>query len=139
MKRPLRDSHWRVIIAFALMIGSVVIAIILGLLCGGFISLLNNDNIFFLTFYKASVICYFWFFAGITVAGILVLITILPPDLAIGFGAGLYYGTIFLSSILRDYIHTSDINLYFISGVIVALICYIIWLKGFQARYNNKK
>lgn len=137
MKLPLKDIRWRIIIALGFILASVIFAIILGFL-GGLVSLLDAGSNFLSDFYNYSVICYFWFFAEVAVAGILVLITTLPLELTIGFGAGLYYGTIFLASCLRDFIHTSDANLYTISCLIASLICYIVWLKSFKSRYVNE-
>lgn len=75
----------------------------------------------------------FWLFgAPFISAVILLLVTKLEAAHCISFGSALYYGTIFVSIFLNDFIITDEINLFIISFVLVALVCYIYWLKAIK-------
>lgn len=109
---------------------SLVAPAILGALCA--LIGLNEDTTYLKNF-AAMCEAMFWFLgAGMAVGGILLLLDIVPMNLWIGFGCALYYGTIFLSAFLSDFIYGADINRYCISFVIVSLVCYIVWLKHFK-------
>lgn len=79
----------------------------------------------------------FWLVgAGFVSSAILLIANILPNQFCIGFGCALYYGTILLSAFLSNFIYGADINRYFISFTIVALVCYIVWIRKFKP--NNE-
>ena len=77
----------------------------------------------------------FWFFgAGVAVAGILAFTIPSVATHCAGFGMALYYGTVLLSGFLDRFI-TADLNeRLIISFVIVALCCYIYWLKKLKPK-----
>lgn len=122
----------RILFSSLYLVISAVTTVILGFLFGLFLFLIDTNGDFLNSIRNGFSICFFMLSATFAVAGLLTLITKIPWVLSMGFGAGLYYGTVFVAGILRDCLNTSDINLYFISGLIVALICYIVWLKYFK-------
>lgn len=107
-----------------LMIGS---SLLVSALFGGLIALIASIDFF------AAFEGLFWFLgAPIAAGGIMCLLGIVPVNYCIGFSCALYYGTILLARFLSGFIYTSDANRYFISSIIVALVCYIVWLKKFK-------
>ena len=72
---------------------------------------------------------YFCFAAPLTVASLLIFFTKIDEVSAIKYGAGVYYGTIFCSGFLSDYVDASDETRRFIGFIIASLICRIFYLK----------
>lgn len=129
----------KVLFSLAVIFGSIIVyAIFFGLFLGSIFSLINTHDSYFYNVYTMALSGYFYFGgASLAVWGFLNLITTSSTYVPIGFGPGLYYGTIFLAAFLRDYITTSDSNLYLLSFTIVSLICYIVWLKHFKSIPNE--
>lgn len=78
-------------------------------------------------------------FAGASVAlgAILAFIGILHTDYCVGFGAALYYGTMFLARLLTEMNVCYESKSDEIAFVIVSLVCYIVWLKWFKPKCNK--
>lgn len=107
---------------------------------GALLALLRQDVGSYLdNIVTISEVTFFMFGAGLAAGGLLLIANIIPEKLCIGFGCALYYGTIFLSSILSKFIDSADINRYIISFTIVSLVCYIAWLKGFKMKYEEEE
>ncbi len=67
------------------------------------------------------------------VSACLILLGILPDNLAYGFGAGLYYGTIGIFAIISKLNwEMSTLDSVFLGVIITSLICYIVYLKEFK-------
>lgn len=80
------------------------------------------------------------FGGGGFVAALLLLVTSLPDDLVFGFGNGLYYGAALGGAAIYELADgaASESICYTFSFVVTALICYIVWLKKFKWRYEEK-
>lgn len=106
---------------------------LLGLLLGACASMGNDQKTFWQNVATGTLGAYFCFGgAALGVHGLLLLLTKPSVDIPIGISSGLYYGTFAVAEFLGEFITTSDPNRYSIAFVIVALICYIIWLKHFK-------
>ena len=113
----------------------VVFAGLLGVMYAGIKAVSGGD--FLCDLWQGTKAMYFVFGAGIHAGGVLRLIFRIDEVCALGFGAALYYGTMLLSAFLTDYIIGADINRYIVSFVIVALACYIVWLKKFKTKADK--
>lgn len=129
-KKPLTKAEERRLrykMAFSLIGISLAVCAVLG---GIFAFMGMGDK----TYLDAFTISFTYMFglcgAGMVVGGILALMNILPVTLCVGFGCALYYGTVILAATLLKSIPGSD--RYIISFTIVALVCYIVWLKNFK-------
>jgi len=103
----------------------VLLSIFLTILLGGVLSLLRGN------FIESCKAMFLIFFAFPCVAAILLLSTKIPEDWTLGFGAGLYYGTLVVSALLGEAgLSMSDQSDQLVLGFIfTALVCYIIYLK----------
>jgi len=132
-EKPLTKKEkrrWRYKLCFFIFGVSLVVPAILGAL---FALIGLTENTTYLENFAAMGEAMFWYLgAGTAVGGILLLLNIVPINLCIGFGCALYYGTVFLSAFLSNFIYGAEINRYCISFVIVSLVCYIVWLKKFK-------
>lgn len=127
---PSREEERRIrwILTLSMVGGSLLVSA----LFGGLIALIAGID--FLAAFEGS----FWFLgAPIAAGGIMCLFGIVPVNYCIGFSCALYYGTILLARIFSGFIYGSDANRYFISFIIVALVCYIVWLKKFKPTSDN--
>lgn len=134
-KSGMKERTREIVILFLL---SFVTPCILGLI---FAALpVEEISSYWSKWFHISQIMYLWFCAGFTAGGILMLVTPLKGDHAIGFGCGLYYGTVFGANAIRKYFgyDGSDSFLYLTSFVITALICYIVWLKEIKRKYEKE-
>lgn len=116
----------------ALLLGLIMIAIslILSILLGALFASLGHSEKPWLERMYISTEFMFWLFGAAGVAaGVLVIVLPAVGEHFFGFGCALYYGTIVVSMFLNDFIITSETNLLIISFILVALVCYIYWLK----------
>lgn len=107
-------------------IGAVLFSLFLG---GLFWLPLGKGDGSFLNLVKSM---FFMFSAPLLVMAVLVLITNIDRDgnWIYGIGCGLYYGTIAVASILNSLgLHGEDGVRFFVSFIIVSLICYIFYSK----------
>lgn len=120
-------------VALGYILGSLALTIVLSLLLG--LIHLITDKEFIEVLPRIISLVYLWIGAAPAAAGVLLLVTSVPEDLAFGFGCGLYYGTGIAASWIRDWLNVSESSACVIAFIIVALICYIIWLKEFKQEY----
>lgn len=80
-------------------------------------------------YWDLVIIMFFWFGAPLSVAGLLVLLINLDESLSFGYGCALYYGSVFLAGLLQKWFHIAHHVGLIIAFVIVALSCYVFWLK----------
>lgn len=123
--RKLIEKRWGLALFFILMSG-VSSFIIGGLMSGGFVSLIE-DRSFFEAFWDTTVIFYKCFFAGMTVSGLLLLLTKVHKNYALHFGYGLYYGTVVVSVALQAFCHLRKLEARLLGFIIAALACLVIW------------
>lgn len=105
---------------------TILVSIALTLVFGALFALTGKN--FEESFLKCCKISFLWFFAPGVVSAALILVTKISMDLVYGFGAGLYYGTIVISAIIRKI----EIKEYIIGAIISSLIAYIVWIKNFK-------
>ena len=72
--------------------------------------------------------------AGSAVGGILAIIIPKIANHAFGFGNAIYYGTVLISGFLDDFITADQSERLIIAFVIIALLCYIYWLKEIKPK-----
>lgn len=116
-----------------LIVFPVVACAVLGLVFGSIVHCILPQERYIQSVWMWVLI--FFFFAGfpLVIHAVLLFVTG-EANFPIGFSIGLYFGTIFLAEFLREFIITEESNLYIISFVIVALICYIIWCTHFRKK-----
>lgn len=113
---------------------SIMISVILG----GIFYLLFKNSIN-RNFFLWVEVFFLLFTAPAALAGVLRIITNIDPDgnWLFGIACGLYYGTIFVAKILDGIGWNSEMSVrYFIAFVIVALICYIFYIKNHPKEKN---
>lgn len=67
-------------------------------------------------------------FASPVVSAALLVLTRIPEEWSMGFGAGLYYGTIFVSAITRKVGWViPDVDRILLGAVISGLVCYAVY------------
>ena len=105
---------WCIIIGLLI---PAVLGAILGLIMGGY--------------FWASIQSMFWCFgAPSVVSGLLLILTPISEDLSIGFGYGLYYGSIFTIYIFTK---IESETLPYVAGILLtAVVCYAVYLKLFK-------
>lgn len=121
----LMEKRWGMVIV--LIIATVLGTFILGGLPLGAIMSAGEDKPFLYFFWRASKFFYLIFFAGCTVGCLLILLTKIPEQYAIGFGYGLYYGTFGASFVVQEFFHLSDRESIVLGFVIAALVCLVVW------------
>lgn len=112
-------------LAFVLLIASAGLTLIFG----AGLSLLTKN------FWYTCVIVWGMFFAPAVVSAALLLLTNIEEDLAWPFGAGLYYGTVFVYWLVDKFrwgIPTEDKIL--LGAIISGLVCYIVYLNMQKGR-----
>lgn len=114
-------------IATILLIGSFAAALLIGLLLAG-VTYDPGEN-FAAVLWKSAKLFYMWFLGAFPVAVLLLVFSKIPEDLAVIYGAGLYYGTILCRALISDYVSASDTTCTVIGLIIAALICRILYLK----------
>ena len=79
-------------------------------------------------------------FAGHTVVHLIIIILdIIPVDIAYGFSCGLYYGSAILANILIKIFKIQAWPALILSVIISVLVCYIVWLTEFKRRYKDDR
>lgn len=92
------------------------------ILLAGPISLINGE------FILVCKVVFFFFFAGLVVSAVLLVLTNIPEEWTIGFGYGLYYGTILVSAITRKVGWViPDTDRILLGAVISSLVCYAVY------------
>lgn len=123
--------------ALLFLLVTIILLVVGGLFFGGtiWVGLLLTDveNASFWTCVCGAAIFYFRIFGGFLVVCAVLSIIIPPKKSVYVYGTVLYYGTYALYSVLKETITAAGEDLFLISVVISALICYVIYLR------NNKK
>lgn len=118
------------------MVNSLLISLIVGIV---FAVIADSERSFIDGIMQMTKIMLLYFGIAGIVGGFLMIATPLQDNLCFGFGCSLYYGTAALSYFLEDLIHTSEEIRFSIAFVIVALVCYIIWLTRFKPEADQKQ
>ena len=71
---------------------------------------------------------YLLFGCALTLSAGFMIFTKIPLELCIGFGSGVYYGTILVCSLLHCFIDSIILSV-ILSLVIVSVITYFVWIK----------
>ena len=104
---------------------------LLTVIMGGLLSLLTRN------FWYTCQYMFFLFFAFPIVTALLLVFTNIQENLAYEFGAGLYYGTLVMAAITQGFgWNLPDLARIFLSSIISALICYIVYLKNFKRKQS---
>lgn len=123
--------------ALLFLLVTIILLVVGGLFFGGTIwvvlLLTDVENASFWTCVCGVAIFYFCVFGGFLVVCAVLSIIIPPKKSVYVYGTVLYYGTYALYSVLKETITAAGEDLFLISVVISALICYVIYLR------NNKK
>lgn len=116
----LQESAPRIFMALLCLFFAVVLTLLLGIP----IFLISGDL-------RAGITGAFWLVAApFLVAILLLFVTTIPEVEVIGYGCGLYYGTIVLASLMRTlHFRMNEEARYIVSFVIVSLSCCIVYLK----------
>lgn len=116
---------------FAIMAGiSVGSSAIIGLVFTAIILLVGDKSGFLKIWWHMSCAMFVMFAAWMPAGGLLSLLTNMDDDLALKFGAALYYGTILGEKAMEYVFGTYGSNSYWLAFTITALICYIVWMKN---------
>lgn len=106
--------------------GFAVILILTSAACtvlfAGLLSLFNGN------FILGCKLVFMVFFASLVVSAFLLVFTNIPDEWTIGFGAGLYYGTIFVSAITREVgWGLPELDRILLGAIISSLVSYIVY------------
>lgn len=107
---------------------SVSLSAIMGLVFAAITLLIGDDGNFLKIWWQMSCAMFILFAAWMPAGGLLSLFTKMDDDLALKFGAALYYGTILGAKAMEYVFGTYGVNSYWLAFTITALICYIVWV-----------
>lgn len=112
---------------YGLAIWCIIIGLLIPIILGAIFGLIMGG------YFWASIQSMFWYCgAPSVVAGLLLILTPISEDLAVGFGCGLYYGTVLASKVLPPVLRVLlNSNPLFIGFLLSALVCYIVYCKFF--------
>ncbi len=88
--------------------------------------------------YLGCVLGIWWLFgAPLFTASILLIFTRLPEDLTFGFGAGIYYGMIFVVILMGDSGYEKPSS--YVTGILISsAVSYIVWRTKFREQYRTE-
>ena len=116
----------------------IAIALAISVILGAIFALISSKERPFAENIWSLIEIMFWYFgAGCVLSGILVCVTKIDENHCFGLGLALYYGTIILAGILENIIHGPIQNILAVSFIIVALLCYIYWLKNLKPQDDD--
>ena len=108
----------------------IVISVICVSILGVIFAVITGSDII-----KMIKVLFLYFGAPCCLGGVLICTTKMKEGHCFGIGMAIYYGTAILSEILDHFIDATDSTLLFISFAIVALCCYVYWIKNIKS--NN--
>lgn len=112
----------------------ILTSIFLSIVLGALFAFLPGKRSYLDSFLYCSKFFYFLFCAGLSVSGILLLVTNIQEDFSFNFGMGIYYGTVFTSKFLSWLLDSEKSEIIFIAFAITSLISYIVWLTNYKDR-----
>lgn len=122
-------NNERYLMIFWSLIGGAVITFLLS----GFVVLVGKAN-----FWSVAKHVFLFFTAPVAVTSIILLLNMLPVDIAYGFGCAIYYGTFGVLFLLSKIgIYGEDGSMIACSGLITCLICYIVYINKFRDKYKD--
>ena len=102
---------------------------------GGFLTICNGLK----NFWTATGLVFWGFSATAVVYAVILLLELIPEDIAYGFGCAIYYGTLGVWLVLQKFgINGPDSSMIACSGLITCLICYIVYNKKYKDKYSNE-
>ena len=123
------DKYLNYFMAFWHLVAGAVVTFFLG----GILALCGTPD-----FWLTIKMIFWWFTAPAAVASIILLLNMLPVDLAYGFGCAIYYGTAGIWGLLPKIgIYGEDGSMLACSALITCLICYIVYIKKFKDEHKE--
>ena len=127
-----RLYNWFLETRLGLCLGSLLVSVVISLFVGLCFFAVSPDT----SVFELSLACFIWFGAFIAIGGLLIILTNMKPEYCWGYGAALYYGTIFVASLCSKWWKIGEAYKYTIGFIFAFLLCYISWLKYFKEKHD---